>query len=355
MTGSDHMELRERIQDFWTYFTSIQHDLENDLLHHDEECLQLHRKECNERVAAISGGSIEFEEADGFFEMTLPAYGNRSIQYIHALMKKDAPKKLLDRWIINAYRPPLSEKAFHSMFEVDQKTYQGSDFKIYYEIDDVNRMIPIQVYCKGLVGLDSNRQLSIARTMLELFIGELEVEARISSITVLQEELDVSDVCLLPNFYEDICDIIIDREWVEYHDPTAIYMAYKIDEKISFEGLRKDMKMIVTTFPQLQEEVLNKEEAICRDMKQRGGEYGYLYFANAGVSEKSALVRQQLEKEVHNLLYPMSIARTIGGASGTQYSYIDLLIFDRKAFQSAFEKIRDRLSFDIYYKPFIMD
>lgn len=348
------MELKHRIHNFWKYFLTIQNNIEEDLKAQDFECLEQHVVECNKKLETISKGTIEFEESDGFFEMTFPSHGNKSIQYINALLKKEAPKALLDNWIINAYRPPLSEKAFHSMFEHDHQTYQGSDFKIYYEIDEVNKMIPIKVFCKGLLGLDKEHQLQITKTMLELFIGELELEARISSIEILEEEIDGEDVCLLPNFYEDICDIIIAQEWIEYHDPTQIYMAYKIDEKITFEGLRKDMKLIVTTYPQLQEEVLNQEYTICKDMKQLGGELGYLYYETYGERKEIALIRQQLEKELQDLLYPMSIARTIGGAVGTKYAYIDILLFDRTAFRIAFEKIREHLSFDIYYKPFLI-
>ena len=86
-------------------------------------------------------------------------------------------------------------------------------------------------------------------------------------------------------------------------------MAYKLDEKPVSETLRRDMKLIVTTNPQLQEEVLNKEYATCKDFADKGGEYGYLYYEKLYEDEKEALVRQQLEKEINDLLYPMSIAR----------------------------------------------
>lgn len=349
------MELKHKIHTFWEYFISIQKELENDLDNEDHDCLEEHIKDCNERLHTICGCSVEFEKTDGFFEMTFATHGDKSAQYISALIKKDAPEALVDNWIINAFRPPLSEKAFHSMFEANKKTYQGSDFKIYYEIDDVNKTIPIQVYCEGLLGMKHDQQMRIVHSMLELFIGELELEARISSIEILENEIESDDVCLLPNFYEDVCDIITSEEWVEYHDPTQIYMAYKIDEKVTFEGLRKDMKLIVTTYPALQEELLNQEYLICKDMKQKGGEFGYIYFEPTQEKEQNALIRQQLEKEIHDLLYPMSIARTIGGAIGTKYAYIDVLLFDTTAFEIAFNKIREHIAFDLYYKPFLTE
>lgn len=349
------MELKQKIHTFWEFFKSIQVDIEHDLKCGDHEGIEQHLHDCNERLLTICGCVVEFEENDGFFEMTFATHGDKNAQYICALLKKDAPEEMVDNWIINAFRPPLSEKAFHSMFERESKTYQGSDFKIYYEIDEVSKTIPIQVYCEGLLGMEHEQQLRITNLMLELFIGELELEARISSINILDKEIENENVCLLPNFYEDLCDIIISEEWVEYHDPTQIYMAYKIDEKISFEGLRKDMKLILTTHPALQEELLNQECFICKDMKQKGGEYGYIYFEPSQEKEKNALVRQQLEKEIHDLLYPLSVARTIGGAIGTNYAYIDMLIFDKTAFKIALEKMRKHLPFDLYYRAFLTE
>ena len=69
--------------------------------------------------------------------------------------------------------------------------------------------------------------------------------------------------------------------------------------------------------------------------------------------EKEALVRQQLEKEINDLLYPMSIARTMGGAVGEYYSYIDIAVFDKDGFMIALEKINEHMNFKIYYKSFL--
>ena len=130
-------------------------------------------------------------------------------------------------------------------------------------------------------------------------------------------------------------------------------MAYKLDEKLPSETLRKDMKMIITTNPQLQEELLNQEYQSCKDMKERGAEYGYLFYEVLYEDEKEALLRQQLEKEINKLFYDMSLARTIGGAIGIHYSYIDVAVFDIDGFKIALEKLNEKLSFKIYYRSFL--
>ena len=62
----------------------------------------------------------------------------------------------------------------------------------------------------------------------------------------------------------------------------------------------------------------------CKDFADKGGEYGYLYYEKLYEDEKEALVRSSWKKRSMIYCIPMSIARTMGGAIGIYYSYIDL-------------------------------
>ena len=77
---------------------------------------------------------------------------------------------------------------------------------------------------------------------------------------------------------------------------------------------------------------------------------GYIYD-----DEKEALLRQQLEKQMNELLYDMSIARTMGGAVGVHYSYIDVAVFDVDGFDIVLEKIQEKMSFKLYYRSYLED
>ena len=348
------MNLKHRVKHFWKYFETLQKDVENCLSEGDSHELKHLLEDLNEQLKNIVGTQMELElNENGFYEMTFPSGGDKNVQLCAALLVKDAPDQLKENWILNAWRPPLSDRAMNSYVEVKGKRYTGVDFKVYYKINDSLNMLDIEVYCAAFKDMKEEERNRLCAYMLELFIGELELEARINSITVIETESDEENVCLLPNFYEDICNIIMDEEWSEYHDPTAIYMAYKLDEKLPSETLRKDMKMIITTNPQLQEELLNQEYDSCKDMKQRGGEYGYLFYEVLYEDEKEALLRQQLEKEINKMLYDMSIARTIGGAIGIHYSYIDVAVYDIDGFRIALDKINEKLKFKLYYRSFL--
>lgn len=349
------MYLKHRVKNFWIYFMNMKEELEDALKNHEMHEISHYTQDLNEHLKTVSACGIEVEMSEtGFFEMTFTTQGNKNSQFASALLKKDAPASLHEDWIINAVRPPLSEKAMHTVLRIKDKEIKGSDIQVFYTINDATKSIDLKIYCEALSLLDESRKENLVAYMLELFLGELEFEARVSSVEIIdQPDDEAENFCLLPNLYEDLCDIIVDQDWVEYHDPLSIYMAYKLDEKPVSETLRKDMKLIITTNPQLQEEVLSNTFDLCKEFNDCGGEYGYLYFEKLYEDEKEALVRQQLEKEVNDLLYDMSIARTMGGAVGIYYSYIDVAVFDLDAFNIALEKINEKLSFKVYYQPFL--
>ena len=240
---------------------------------------------------------------------------------------------------------------------IKDHVYSGADFTVFYEIDEENKCLHAQVYCPGYRDiLDEERKREMSAYMLELFLGELELEARIASVEAVDEPAaDCENFCLLPNFYEDVCDIIIAHDWLEYHDPTSIYMVYKLNEQPVHDTLRNDMKLIITTNALLQEEVLQRNYDSCKDFKDKGGEYGYLYYENPYEDEKNALIRQTMEKRLDEQLQKLSIAHTIGGAIGTFYSYIDVAVFDPDAFAIILEDLNTKISFALHYQPFMSE
>lgn len=348
------MDTKHRVKNFWNYFMGVRSELENALRREDEELLADLRRELSMQVASVCDAQVELETHDGFFELTFHGGANKTKQYICALLKKDAPRELVDDWIINAFRQPLSQSAFHTRLAIENVSYSGADFIIYYEIDRHAKCISIEVYCEALAKVAEERRLAIIIAMLELYIGEIELEARIGDIQVVEEpRQDARNFCYLPNFYEDICDIVIDEGWSEYTEPCAVYSAYKLDREITSDSLRKDMKLIITTNAALQEELLNHEADSCEEAQRFGARYGYLYYEIEQEGEAIALVRQQLERELQELFYPLSIARTIGGAIGTHYAYIDIIVFDFTALEIVLERLNEHLAFPLYYQSFV--
>lgn len=346
------MDTKHRVNNFWKYFMGVRKEIEHALKNNTEDLEDL-IKELNLQVESICDAQVQLEMQDGFYELTFHGGANKTKQYICALIKQNSPKELVNDWIVNAYRQPLSQDAWNAAVKIDDQEYSGKDFIVYYDIDKQAKCIHTSIYTEAFASLDKQRAYHVAVAMLELFIGEMELEARIGDVIPLKEvQTNAENYCLLPNFYEDLCDIVVDEEWMEYASPDEIYSAYKLDKEITCETLRKDMKLIITTNPQLQEELLNKELDSCNEAIRFGAEYGYLFYEIEQEKEQIALVRQQLEKEIQDLFYPLSIARAIGGAIGTHYGYIDLILFDKDAFMILLERLNEHLPFPVYYQNF---
>lgn len=347
-----------RVKYFWESFMKLRGELERALKEEDEAALEELRGEIDGMLEKVCGCKALIERnADGFFEFTLDTGPNKTVQYIAALIRQNAPRALVEDWIINAWLPPFTSKAANAAVRIKDKVYTGADFTVFYEIDEENKCLHAQVYCPGYRDiLDEERKREMSAYMLELFLGELELEARIASVEAVDEPAaDCENFCLLPNFYEDVCDIIIAHDWLEYHDPTSIYMVYKLNEQPVHDTLRNDMKLIITTNALLQEEVLQGNDDSCKDFKDKGGEYGYLYYENPYEDEKNALIRQTMEKRLDEQLQKLSIAHTIGGAIGTFYSYIDVAVFDPDAFAIILEDLNTKISFALHYQPFMSE
>ena len=55
--------------------------------------------------------------------------------------------------------------------------------------------------------------------------------------------------------------------------------------------------------------------------------------------ERFSDLQLSIEKEINKLFYDMSLARTIGGAIGIHYSYIDVAVFDIDGFKIALGRL----------------
>ena len=130
---------------------------------------------------------------------------------------------------------------------------------------------------------------------------------------------------------------------------------YKLSEQPVHDTLRNDMKLIITTNALLQEEVLQGNDDSCKDFHDKGSEYGYLYYENPYTDEKNPLIRQTMEKRLDEQLQKLSVARTIGGAIGEFYSYIDVAVFDPDAFAIILEDLNTKISFALHYQPFMSE
>ena len=345
------MSIREQVKRFWRIFMEEKVNLEKALSQQKEQEINEIVKILNTYFEECSNSSLEVAISDDFYELTFHSGQDKNVQLVNALLKAFVPEEVNEKWIINAYLPPLSDKALNTVLRIKEQDYYPEDFSVYYDIDEANKSFHVSLYCGAFQYLEVNKANEIAVYMLQLFIGECALEAYIGTIDVITNERS-GNVVVLPQFYELMIDIMEEKEWTNYHDPTTIYRVYSLKDEIDNKEVRRDMKMIFTVHPILISETLEGQLVSYHQFFDYGGEFGFLFYKNNTGNEADAIYRQQLEKKLNDLLFPAGIAKSIGGAIGTIYSYIDVAIYDKEAFIKALKKINEKLSIELSYQSF---
>lgn len=350
-----NMSVLDQIHAFWARFCDEEPALLKALQEKNYDQLSEILDTLNSLSYEISGAHFFVEDRAEEPEMTFDTGPDKTTQLICEKMKELAPESVKKTWIINDTLPPLSQKAIEASLQIKEERYSLFDMTVFYQIDEKNHSFVCKVYCPGFSLVDNTeykREMSIY--LVELAVGEKELEAYVGSVDYVDEPENGVDFCNLTELYEVILDTAEKRKWPQYEHPTDIYTVFKPHEDFASDSLRKDMKIIFTTHPSLIEESLGNKSDVSLDIKSREGEYGYIYYANLFDAKEDASFRQALSTQIENILAPLHCAKVIGGAIGKSYSYIDLILYDETMFQKAFAQIQQQLKskVDLHYRSF---
>lgn len=349
------MSVLSNIKAFWAPFEDEQDGLLEALKTKNYEKLSAILEVLNAECYEISGAHFFVEDRYEEPEMTFDTGPDKTSQLICRKMKKLAPESVKKTWIMNDTLTPLSQKAIEASLQIKDEQYSLFDMTAFYRVDVRTHSFLVDVYCPGFSLIDNpeyKREMAIY--LVELAIGEKELEAYVSNIDFTDEPVDGRDFCNLTELYTVITDTAQKEGWQNYAHPLDIYTVFKPHLDIASDSLRKDMKMIFTVHPPLIEESLGSKSDVSLDLKAHDGEYGYIYYVNPFDSEEDAKFRQALSSQIETLLAPLHCAKVIGGDIGKSYSYIDLILFDEPLFQKAFAQIREQLKnrVDLHYRSF---
>lgn len=347
------MTIRQQVKRFWKVFEMERKNLEKALLEMDQEEVKEISKILSTYFEELCNCELEICEEDGIFEITFLPEMEKNAQIICALLKSMAPKENMENWVIHACLPPLSQRALNTILKIENDAYTSDDFIVNYDIDYKNRCLNLEIYCDAFKRMRAEKARDVAYYMLELFVGETAMEGYINHVEVLDQRVENDgNQVLMSDLYDRLLDIVDEEKWIQYKDPTSIYRVYQVSENNLKDDVRKDMKVIFTMHSHLINETLNDEYFICNQFFDFGGEYGYVYYEHENSEVNDSIVRQTLEKKLNELLYPLGIARSIGGAIGMKYAYIDLALFDKEGFLKALEKINKKLTIKLKYRAF---
>lgn len=330
------MSTKTKCEQFWNFFESKQMEIEKALI--EDNALEVKRLNIllNDQFIKVCGCYLMLsKQSCDFFECTFLPNTDKNSQILCYYVKKRAPKKVLDSWIINDCQPALSEKCEHLRFNVKDKLYSIDDIQIAIEKVQAIEAINAYVYCEGFEWISEEEAQVISEAFLRNVIGDVLYETRISEVYPGFSKLEDKQYCKLKDGYEMLIDYLEEKKWQFYSDLVSTYHIYKSDDPQLAMTYLKDRVLISTIHPELFLELGKKERTILNDFNRLGSEYGLLSFEIEEYNEQSHALKQSIEVSLRDSLGELGIGMVMGSSIGLKHLYFEVAVFDHTLFKRA--------------------
>lgn len=268
---------------------------------------------------------------EGKYELILTPEGNRArLLQIHYCVER-APESLKEKWNFYSTKPAhMKDTETLQMYDL---TITPQDVTPYYEIDEERRKINIQIYSPKLMTLENDNRYNMLFILLDQAIGELYTMEYIGYIDFVEEKQNLPNVGLV-EFKGVIDRTIKDKGWSTLDNPVELYSGYRLEpnEKEGWK-IREDAYIGVTSCIPIVNKFLQHDNSLFDSFEENGIIFGFLFYENINVpQDRMVPQRAEIEDKIIALTEQQGIAQSIGGATGSHFSYMDFIIYDYDAF-----------------------
>lgn len=324
------MPFADRVDRFWNWFIENEKKLSEMINPKTSEDAEELTTLINEGTALISDKIYYNIGRDYEFSFSVEGWPDLFILYPYIISRM--PDCLKSRWKFNPFNYGTDKAFGFRMFGIDLDTSQimvrasyiesSGTFKIYY-------------YEKNLNKLSADESDDAISVILGNTIGEAISFMYIEGIERVSESED--DMISLYDLRKHIKKILESHDKKLFDNPKENYIGYQINPKESNE-LRYDVILGYTCLDSLVQDYYNDSTDIFDHVNSFGAQAVFIAFQNPDNLEENEILnlRHNIEdKIIGKILEPMSLGQVIGGATGTQNSYIDLIVYDFDAFVNA--------------------
>ena len=330
MINSRKISAKRRVEQFWNSFKSKSNDIEK----------SIGKKDSVEIVCQIIDKYLPqlsfqygYNNEKNKFDFQFSSEGNIDYQFLAKYCISLAPKSL-ENWMFSEFKQP-SIKNPEEYYNIYNKKFIIKDFKVYPTKE--NNKINISIYHEHFTDMSEKEQYGIIYIVLDDVLGEGGTDLWFNNIIALKKEADKQylEIIELAKYLDDFFD---EMNIEKICDPTSIWNTYKYktfdrndyDRKDIIAGVSRNMKL------------LNNEKSSIANV---GADYIYLVFKNEFIIEDGKIEkRSKIEDYINDVLEKNHSGFLMGGATGINNSYIDVLVFDgirsvkmiRKSVKSSF-------------------
>ena len=249
----------------------------------------------------------------------------------------------LPGWVFYASRQPSPPETLKDLAigVSDEEQVDAANFIIKTVIDEEGELIDITAWHTALANVDEEHHFQILFLLLDEALGEFGVQTWLGEIKVepITDSVNTRSLLELPKFIEQVSSY---HQWVKY-PPLETYATYEVSEQVS--GPRGDTVVGNSCIPDVIFDYIENDGQLAEDLlEDTGAELVYLSIDGSVFAEGNEVdALSNLENGLDVALESALSGRTLGAATGSTQSYIDILILDGDKSRRIIEQTLERL------------
>ena len=342
-----HLPLTRRVKEFWNWFVENEEKLSGMMNPKSME-------EADAFMEFISKGTNLISEdmhfnIGGDHEFTFSVEGWPDLFIIYPYIISCMPECLKGKWKFFPFNPG---KVGSFAYRVHDTDVDMGKIMVKASYDEKRENFNIRYYDKNLCALPEENSDGNFHVILELVLGE---GVSFKYVNGIERASGIEEgMIALSGLRQYIEETVKSHGHEFFENPKDVYTGYQLTPKESDE-LRFDVIVGSTCLDSIVADYYHGSTEIFDHADGFGVQALYMVFQN-GVGEDNILnFRHDLEDRItEEILEPGNLGVITGGATGTEYSYIDLFVYDLRAFVKKVIPLLDEYpEYSFYISDFI--
>lgn len=341
------LPLTRRVKEFWNWFVENEEKLSGMMNPKSME-------EADAFMEFISKGTNLISEdmhfnIGGDHEFTFSVEGWPDLFIIYPYIISCMPECLKGKWKFFPFNPG---KVGSFAYRVHNTDVDMGKIMVKASYDEKRENFNIRYYDKNLCALPEENSDGNFHVILELVLGE---GVSFKYVNGIERASGIEEgMIALSGLRQHIEETVKSHGHEFFENPKDVYTGYQLTPKESDE-LRFDVIAGSTCLDSIVADYYHGSTEIFDHADGFGVQALYMVFQN-GVGEDNILnFRHDLEDRItEEILEPGNLGVITGGATGTEYSYIDLFVYDLRAFVKKVIPLLDEYpEYSFYISDFI--
>ena len=341
------LPLTRRVKEFWNWFVENEEKLSGMMNPKSME-------EADAFMEFISKGTNLISEdmhfnIGGDHEFTFSVEGWPDLFIIYPYIISCMPECLKGKWKFFPFNPG---KVGSFAYRVHNTDVDMGKIMVKASYDEKRENFNIRYYDKNLCALPEENSDGNFHVILELVLGE---GVSFKYVNGIERASGIEEgMIALSGLRQHIEETVKSHGHEFFENPKDVYTGYQLTPKESDE-LRFDVIVVSTCLDSIVADYYHGSTEIFDHADGFGVQALYMVFQN-GVGEDNILnFRHDLEDRItEEILEPGNLGVITGGATGTEYSYIDLFVYDLRAFVKKVIPLLDEYpEYSFYISDFI--